>query len=85
KECDIPDEYKEIYGDEFDIVGHVNQIEPLEIYNSPYKYLKATVDILEDETFPLKIEFRAVKKKYEELKVTYEKKKDKKDWISRFH
>ena len=46
---------------------------------------KATVDILEDETFPLKIEFRAVKKKYEELKVTYEKKKDKKDWISRFH
>ena len=63
----------------------MNHIEPLEIYNSPYKYLKATVDILEDETFPLKIEFRAVKKKYEELKVTYEKKKDKKDWISRFH
>ena len=47
--------------------------------------MKATVDILEDESFPLKKEFRKVQKKYEELKSLYAKKQDKKDWITRFH
>lgn len=85
KICDIPDAYKEIYGDNFEIIGHVNQIDVLHLFDNNYSYLKDTVDMLEAESFPLKIEFNEVKKKYEELKSIYEKKKDKKDWISRFH
>lgn len=44
-----------------------------------------TVDMLEYEDFPFKKEYRAAKRKYEELKETYEKKSSKKDCISRFH
>ncbi len=85
KECDIPDAYKEIYGSDFEIVGHVNQIDVLHLFDSNYSFLRETISMLEEEDFPLKKEFYSVKRKYEELKVSYEKKKEKKDWISRFH
>lgn len=83
KDYEVPSEYMDAFGDDLTIEGHVVQIDVLDVYDTMGQI--EMVDILEDENFPLKREYRAVRKKYEELKETYEKKNSKRDWISRFH
>jgi hypothetical protein len=43
------------------------------------------LEIIMDDSFPLKREYVAAKKKYEELKAVYAKRKQRKDWAERFH
>lgn len=81
RDFDVPVEYSEKY--DLEVVGHVSQINVPEVYDALNK--ERTVKMLEDENFPLKREYRAVRRKYEELKETYKKKNSKRDWISRFH
>ena len=83
KDYEVPSEYTDAFGDDLTIEGHVIQIDVLDVYDTMGQI--EMVDILEDENFPLKREYRAVRRKYEELKETYEKKNSKRDWISRFH
>lgn len=86
KTCELPDGYREYYekmtGGEIEIVGRIHQIDVLQAYITTWG--KEAVKMFEDETFPLKKEYVGVKKKYEELKGTYER-RPKKSWISRFH
>ena len=43
------------------------------------------LEIIMEDSFPLKREYVAAKKKYEELKAVYAKRKQRKDWAERFH
>lgn len=85
-EDDLPAGYKdyhmEHYGEEMEAVGWIWEIDVMHTYDS--EWYKSTIEMLEAEWFPLRKEYMAVQEKYEELKKTYQK-KEKKNWISRFH
>ena len=86
KTCELPDGYREYLesktGEDIEIVGRIHQIDVKQAYSSTWG--KDAVKMFEDDSFPLKKEYIAVKKKYEELKNIYER-RPKKSWISRFH
>lgn len=76
--------YEEANDEPVEIVGKVFEIDVMNAYERPDTY-KEIIEMLEAEDFPLKKEFLAVKKKYNELKSTYAKKEVTKSFISRFH
>lgn len=76
--------YEEANDEPVEIVGKVFEIDVMNAYERPDTY-KEIIEMLEAEDFPLKKEFLAVKKKYNELKSTYAKKEATKSFISRFH
>lgn len=86
KTCELPDGYREYhekqYGEDVGIVGRIHQIDVKQAYTTTWG--REAVKMFEEDTFPLKKEYIAVKKKYEELKASYDKRPTK-SWISRFH
>ena len=71
-------------GEPYEIFGRSYEIDVMRAYEHVDIY-KDVIEILESEDFPLKKEYQAVLKKYEELKAMYEKRTERKSFISRFH
>ena len=84
---DLPDgyesEYEECTGLEVEIVGLSYLICVEEVYRR--KECAYVVDMLEDDSFPLKQEYRDMKKLYLGLKAKYARKTGKASFRSRFH
>ena len=84
----LPSGYEEWYeamnGESYEIVGRSYEIDVMRAYERADLY-KDVIEILEAEDFPLRKEYQAVLKKYEELKAMYEKRTERKSFISRFH
>lgn len=76
--------YEAVNGEPYDIVGRSYEIDVMRAYENPSIY-DDVIEVLESDDFPLMKEYRAVLKKYEELKAKYEKRTERKSFISRFH
>lgn len=79
--------YEEVNDEPVEIVGCTYEIDVTRAYEKDDIYHEV-VEILEDESFPLKVEYNAVLKKYEELKEKYAKQENggqRRSFISRFH
>lgn len=75
--------YEEYNDEPIEIAGREYEIDVLRVFGSDtYKEVRT---MLEAPDFPLKKEYIAMKKKFENLKETYDKKKPRKSFISRFH
>lgn len=75
--------YEEYNDEPIEIAGREYEIDVSRVFGSDtYKEVRT---MLEAPDFPLKKEYIAMKKKFENLKETYDKKKPRKSFISRFH
>ena len=84
---DLPEGYERSYmectGEEMEVVGKSYEICVVDVYRRPI--YEDTLEMLTDDTFPLKKEFYSAKELYMKLKDKYKKKKDRKSFRSRFH
>ena len=81
------DRYEEVNDEPVEVIGCTYEIDVMHAYENK-KIYHEIIDVLEDETFPLKVEYNAVLRKYEELKAKYAKQDSgdvRKSFISRFH
>lgn len=84
---DLPEGYERSYmewtGEEMEVVGKSYEIRVMDVYRrSIYEDM---LEMLTNDTFPLKKEFYSAKELYMKLKDKYKKKKDRKSFRSRFH
>lgn len=70
-------------GEEMEVVGKSYEICVVDVYRR--SIYEDTLEMLTDDTFPLKKEFYSAKELYMKLKDKYKKKKDRKSFRSRFH
>ena len=84
---DLPEGYERRYmewtGEEMEVVGKSYEIRVVDVYR--HSMYEDTLEMLTDDTFPLKKEFYSAKELYMKLKDKYKKKKDRKSFRSRFH
>lgn len=84
---DLPEGYERRYmewtGEEMEVVGKSYEIRVVDVYR--HSIYEDTLEMLTDDTFPLKKEFYSAKELYMKLKDKYKKKKDRKSFRSRFH
>lgn len=84
---DLPKGYERSYlewtGEEMEVVGKSYEICVVDVYRR--SIYEDTLEMLTDDTFPLKKEFYSAKELYMKLKDKYKKKKDRKSFRSRFH
>ncbi len=84
---DLPEGYERSYiewtGEEMEVVGKSYEICVVDVYRR--SIYEDTLEMLTDDTFPLKKEFYSAKELYMKLKDKYKKKKDRKSFRSRFH
>lgn len=84
---DLPKGYERSYlewtGEEMEVVGKSYEICVVDVYRR--SIYEDTLEMLTDDTFPLKKEFYSAKELYMKLKDKYKKKKDRKIFRSRFH
>lgn len=84
---DLPEGYERSYmewtGEEVEVVGKSYEICVGDVYRR--SIYEDTLEMLTDDTFPLKKEFYSAKELYMKLKDKYKKKKDRKSFRSRFH
>ena len=84
---DLPEGYERSYmewtGEEVEVVGKSYEICVVDVYRR--SIYEDTLEMLTDDTFPLKKEFYSAKELYMKLKDKYKKKKDRKSFRSRFH
>lgn len=84
---DLPKGYERSYlewtGEEMEVVGKSYEICVVDVYRR--SIYEDTLEMLTDDTFPLKKEFYSAKELYMKLKDKYKKKKDQKSFRSRFH
>ena len=84
---DLPEGYERSYiewtGEEMEVVGKSYEIRVVDVYR--HSMYEDTLEMLTDDTFPLKKEFYSAKELYMKLKDKYKKKKDRKSFRSRFH
>lgn len=84
---DLPEGYERRYmewtGEEMEVVGKSYEIRVVDVYH--HSIYEDTLEMLTDDTFPLKKEFYSAKELYMKLKDKYKKKKDRKSFRSRFH
>lgn len=77
---DLPEGYERSY---MEVVGKSYEICVVDVYRR--LIYEDTLEMLTDDTFPLKKEFYSAKELYVKLKDKYKKKKDRKSFRSRFH
>jgi hypothetical protein len=84
---DLPEGYERSYmewtGEELEVVGKSYEISVIDVYRRPM--YEDTLEMLTDDSFPLKQEFYSAKELYMKLKDKYKQKKDRKSFRSRFH
>lgn len=84
---DLPKGYERSYlewtGEEMEVVGKSYEICVVDVYRR--SIYEDTLEMLTDDTFPLKKEFYSAKELYMKLKDKYKKKRDRKSFRSRFH
>ena len=84
---DLPEGYERSYiewtGEEMEVVGKSYEICVVDVYRR--SIYEDTLEMLTNDTFPLKKEFYSAKELYMKLKDKYKKKKDRKSFRSRFH
>lgn len=84
---DLPEGYERSYmewtGEEMEVVGKSYEICVMDVYRR--SIYEDTLEMLTNDTFPLKKEFYSAKELYMKLKDKYKKKKDRKSFRSRFH
>ena len=84
---DLPEGYERSYmewtGEEMEVVGKSYEIRVVDVYRR--SIYEDTLEMLTNDTFPLKKEFYSAKELYMKLKDKYKKKKDRKSFRSRFH
>lgn len=84
---DLPEGYERSYmewtGEEMEVVGKSYEIRVMDVYRR--SIYEDTLEMLTNDTFPLKKEFYSAKELYMKLKDKYKKKKDRKSFRSRFH
>lgn len=84
---DLPQGYERSYmewtGEEMEVVGKSYEIRVMDVYRR--SIYEDTLEMLTNDTFPLKKEFYSAKELYMKLKDKYKKKKDRKSFRSRFH
>ena len=84
---DLPEGYERSYmewtGEEMEVVGKSYEIRVVDVYR--HSIYEDTLEMLTNDTFPLKKEFYSAKELYMKLKDKYKKKKDRKSFRSRFH
>lgn len=84
---DLPEGYERSYmewtGEEMEVVGKSYEIRVMDVYRR--SIYEDTLEMLTNNTFPLKKEFYSAKELYMKLKDKYKKKKDRKSFRSRFH
>ena len=84
---DLPEGYERSYiewtGEEMEVVGKSYEICVVDVYRR--SIYEDTLEMLTDDTFPLKKEFYSAKELYMKLKDKYKKKKERKSFRSRFH
>ena len=84
---DLPEGYERSYmewtGEEMEVVGKSYEIRVVDVYR--HSMYEDTLEMLTNDTFPLKKEFYSAKELYMKLKDKYKKKKDRKSFRSRFH
>lgn len=83
----LPERYERSYmewtGEELEVVGKSYEIRVVDVYRR--SIYEDTLEMLTNDTFPLKKEFYSVKELYMKLKDKYKKKKDRSSFRSRFH
>lgn len=84
---DLPEGYERSYmgwtGEELEVVGKSYEIRVVDVYRR--SIYEDTLEMLTNDTFPLKKEFYSAKELYMKLKDKYKKKKDWSSFRSRFH
>ena len=81
---DLPEGYERSYmewtGEELEVVGKSYEISVIDVYRRPM--YEDTLEMLTDDSFPLKQEFYSAKELYMKLKDKYKQKKDRKSFRS---